>query len=83
MPLWEMPGKVGKFDEDWRVATLVLQLLDTPSVKSWMAVCSSVCPSVCHTLVSCQNKVSVMISSPTQEPEDTSLNGESDSNLPS
>jgi len=22
MPPWEIPGKVGEFDEDWRVATL-------------------------------------------------------------
>jgi len=27
MPVWEIPGKVGEFDDDWRVATLVVDIL--------------------------------------------------------
>jgi len=28
MPLWEIPGKVGEFDEDWRVAAPFIELIN-------------------------------------------------------
>jgi len=43
MTLWEIPGKVGEFDEDWRVTTLC----DTSSVM-WREVSLVICQKGDH-----------------------------------